>query len=76
MAGYDQEPAPLRYMSVPEQIQFTSTENSTSGTSYHDHSFMRVPETITLDDPHPFLGTVINIEAPPTEERQPEQSVT
>ena len=78
MSGYptDDEPAPLRYMSVPEEIQFTSMETPTAGTSYHDHSYMRVPDTITLDDPHPYAEAVVHIDSPPIQASKPEQITT
>ena len=63
-------------MSVPEEIQFTTSVSPTSGTSYHGHSYMRVPDTITLDDPHPFVGSVVHDEEPPSQERRQEQTDT
>lgn len=69
MSGYPaDEPAPISYMSVPEEIQYSTTEDSTGGTSYRDHSYMRVPETITLDDPHTIVEPVVSVEVPPSQE--------
>eukprot|EP00731_Ephydatia_muelleri_P010574 Em0005g1160a len=37
---------------------------------------MRVPETITLDDPHPYVGSVVHVEEPPSQVGRQEQPDT